>query len=243
MELREGSVLRKPHGISYYRLYTIRNDADINNYSPLVSMAWSANADVNPCTGLKAMVEYISKYVTKGEEKTMGYRDMMTKLLPSVNASMPLLSAVRKMMNQLIGERDWSAQEVCHLLLNMPLQQGSCSVITVDVRPEDSQNQAYRFTGHEDDDAQKGKSWLQKYKERPDDLSQTTYFDFLLRWYIYADEYKERQQNRVINYFPEYEDQTSDEFARVKLMLHHPFRENDDRPRRCEYAGGFHHAR
>ena len=45
-----------------------------------------------------------------------------------------------KLLNKLIGERDWSAQEVSHILLGLPLQDSSRHVITVDCRPEEVQN-------------------------------------------------------------------------------------------------------
>lgn len=83
------------------------------------------------------MLEYIVKYVSKPEKKTETYKQLMQRLLPSVSSNNPVLSAASKLMNQLVGERDWSAQEVCHLLLDLPLLHVSRQVINVDLRPED----------------------------------------------------------------------------------------------------------
>jgi ATP-dependent DNA helicase PIF1 len=41
--------------------------------------------------------------------------------LPYTNDQVPLLSFVSKMLNKLVGERDWSTQEVSHLLLQLPV--------------------------------------------------------------------------------------------------------------------------
>ena len=75
-------------------------------------------------------------------------------------------------MNQLIGERDWPRQEVCHLLLDLSLQEGSREVKSIDVRPEEQQARAYRFVhdGRDEGPAgvRQGKSWLQKYREQPE---------------------------------------------------------------------------
>jgi ATP-dependent DNA helicase PIF1 len=49
-------------------------------------------------------------------------------------------------MNQLIGERDWSAQEACHILLDQSLQYASRVIINVDCRPETAQASAYVFS-------------------------------------------------------------------------------------------------
>jgi len=111
----------------------------------LVSMAWLANTDISPCTGSKAVLEYLAKYVSKPEKQTESYEELMKRLLPSINTNRPVLSAVTKLMNQLIAERDWSAQEVCHILLDLPLQHGSRQVLNVDVRPEDQQDQRFVF--------------------------------------------------------------------------------------------------
>jgi hypothetical protein len=35
-------------------------------------------------------------------------------------------------MNKIIGEGDWSSQEVFHILFNIPLQSGSREIITLD---------------------------------------------------------------------------------------------------------------
>jgi hypothetical protein len=44
------------------------------------------------------------------------------------------------MLNKLIRERDWSAQEVSHLLLQIPVQDSSQGVVSLDYRPEEVQD-------------------------------------------------------------------------------------------------------
>lgn len=43
------------------------------------------------------------------------------------------------MLNKLIGERDWSAQEVSHILLQLPVQKSSRMLVSLDCRPEEVQ--------------------------------------------------------------------------------------------------------
>lgn len=136
----------------------------------------------------------------------------MRQLLPRVNSRNPLLSAVTKLMNRLIGERDWSAQEVCHLLLNLSLEQGSRSVVPVDLRPEDQQGQRYTFSygadAEQPESVQATRSWLRKYKERPQRLSQLSYLEFLQWFNVAGDNYTERRRERVLNFFPLYKDKS-----------------------------------
>lgn len=46
----------------------------------------------------------------------------------------PLLTLVFKTMNRLVGERDYSSQDVMHQLLEIPLQQDSREVLSLDCR-------------------------------------------------------------------------------------------------------------
>jgi hypothetical protein len=41
--------------------------ANLNPYTPVLTLGWLANIDVNPPTSERGMVEYISKYVGKAE--------------------------------------------------------------------------------------------------------------------------------------------------------------------------------
>jgi hypothetical protein len=102
-------------------------------------------------------------------------------------------------MNKLVGERDWSSQEVMHILLNIPLQQGSRDVITLDCRPNQD-SQAIQFN----DDGKvvlSGTSKLQKYVARPDHLEHLTFLVFLTRynWKDYTE--RRKAKSRLINYF------------------------------------------
>jgi ATP-dependent DNA helicase PIF1 len=80
-----------------------------------------ANTDVQPPTTLPSVLSYVGKYVSKAEKSSTSYTELQSQILPYVNDRAPLLSFVSKMLNKLIGERDWSAQEVSYLLLRLPV--------------------------------------------------------------------------------------------------------------------------
>jgi hypothetical protein len=86
-------------------------------------------------------------------------------------------------MNRLIGERDWPAQEVYHLLLDFPLQDGTRVVINVDCRSEDDQGMTYAFT-EDGTRVKRGDSPLEMYKQRSDNLEDITYLE-CLQYYDY----------------------------------------------------------
>src|SRR5947207_3185592 len=138
-----------------------------------------------------------------------------------------LASIAAKLMNKLIGERDWSSQEVCHILLGLPLQQGSRQVVTLDCRPEHSQDAMVTI---ENDEIAAGQSVLDRYKSRDieiEALRDVILLDFLRCYNFVSKRPRPKALPRVINYFPRYNSDASsrdyEDFCRVKMMLHHPF--------------------
>ena len=93
-------------------------------------------------------------------------------------------------MNKLVGQRDYSSQEVMHTLFGLPLVHCTRTSILVDCRPEDTLPTTYFFHYQQQDvgdngdttSFKEGRSVLQKYKERPDELTTITYLDFLLHF-------------------------------------------------------------
>ena len=204
-----------------------RNDPLLNPYMATITIGWLANTDVNPPTSSKAVINYITKYCSKAEKKSEMYSDLLRQILPRLNERTPLFSLASKLLNKFIGVRDWSAQEVCHILLGLPLQEGSRQVISLDCRPEDKQDTRVTI---EDDEITAGQSALDKYKSRDvqiEDLRDVTLLDFIKNYNFISYKWQPRALPQVINYFPQYSSDPSSEhyedFCRVKMMLHHPF--------------------
>jgi ATP-dependent DNA helicase PIF1 len=123
--LRENAEIIKRPGKTWWAFEAARNDSRMNQFNRLVSLCWLANTDFSPCTGIEAVINYAAKYCSKSELQTSTYAQLSKAILPHVSDRNPMLSFVSKMMNRLIGERDYSAQEVSHLLLGLPLQEDS----------------------------------------------------------------------------------------------------------------------
>ena len=102
-------------------------------------MGWMANTDIQPPTGLHAVLSYVGKYVSKPEKSSASYTELQAQVLPYINDQAPLLSFVSKMLNKLIGERDWLAQEVSYILLQLLVQKSSWMLVSLDCRLEEVQ--------------------------------------------------------------------------------------------------------
>jgi ATP-dependent DNA helicase PIF1 len=115
------------------------NDGKMNNHIRGIALGWLANTDATPCTSLRALLNYIAKYWSKVEKQTQLYKEVISELIPRVNNARPMFFLVAKTTNKLIAEREWSAMEVSHLLLDLPLTK--CSHVTQSVDCRDPRQQ------------------------------------------------------------------------------------------------------
>ncbi|CAG8983615.1 hypothetical protein HYALB_00004637 [Hymenoscyphus albidus] len=207
-----------------------RNDQFLNQCAPAITMGWLANTDIQPPTSLHAVLSYIEKYVSKPEKSSVSYVELQAQVLPYVHDRVPLLSFASKILNKLIGERDWSAQEVCHILLQVPVQDSSRMLVSLDCRPPKEQQELIIL---ESGSVTAGRSVLRRYCDRLTDapvsraLLTLSLHEWLRTWDWAQWRPRPRAQPRVINYYPRYSsDPTAPSYTdhcRVKLMLHHPF--------------------
>ncbi|KAM4064532.1 PIF1-like helicase [Hirsutella rhossiliensis] len=156
-----------------------RNDGQINHYNRLLTVAWLANTDVSPCTSLQQVIDYAAKYCSKSEKKSESFAQIGKALMPRVKDHNPLISFTSKLLNQLVAERDYSKQEVSHLLLGLPLQEGSRTCLYVDCRNPDRHSRSLRIDGDEVDEAP---NVYEKYTQRPEALADLSYVSFLKCW-------------------------------------------------------------
>ncbi|KJZ70268.1 hypothetical protein HIM_10349 [Hirsutella minnesotensis 3608] len=198
---------------------------------------WLANIDISPCTSLQAVINYAAKYCSKMEKQTESYASLGRQILPYVSHQNPLLSFASRLMNKLLAERDFSGQEICHVLLNCELQEGTRVVRAVDCRPYEQQGRSLRLQGDHDDDAEVVGIY-EKYISRPSLHEELTYLDFLANWNTSKRDgrkwarWSRQAKPRVLYYFPRYKSNPQhhqyDDFCRVKLMLAHPHRDPNE---------------
>ena len=217
-------------GKSYYQFEPVRNHARLGPYNRTIALGWRANTNVQPCTSLDGVVAYTGKYASKWETTSGSYKDLADKLMGSLNPDKPMHSFMQKLMNKLVGERNWSSQEINHIMFGLPLLHCSRQFVDLDCRPDDDKLDAYHFqAGDSEDGLKRGKSILDKYIERPQ-LEGVSLYVFLLN-FTHRKPFKARPRakDRIVSYFPRYKARLDPEnFARVKLMLHHPFRRVED---------------
>ncbi|KJK85038.1 hypothetical protein H633G_11133 [Metarhizium anisopliae BRIP 53284] len=226
--LRELAAIIRKEGRTYYVFEAARNDNLMNHFNPAIVLGWLANIDICPCTSLQAVITYAAKYCSKSEKKTEPYSKLADQVLPHTAHRQPLLSFSSRLMNKLIAERDYSTQEISHLLLNIPLQEGTRMVVAVDCRPLEQQARSYLV----DEDVNETIGTYRKYLER-NGHEDITYLEYLQSYNLKTWRRLAAQaKKRVLSYFPRYRSMESspqfNDFCRVKLMMAHPHRSPEE---------------
>lgn len=211
-----------------------RNHPRLNQCSPVVTMGWMANTDVSPPTTLGVVLAYVAKYVSKPEIRSVSFKELQTQILPHVKDRSSILSYASKLLNRLVAERDYSAQEVAHGLLSLPFSDSSRQYVWLDCRPDTDNPRAVAIE-EETGELAELSGPLARYRARPMDSVQVanlTLFEALRSWDWRSWRLRPRAAPRIICYVPRYKSDpngsTYEDWCRVKLMLHHPFSDDSD---------------
>ena len=97
-------------------MVTARNDGLINSYNPVQLSAWRRYVDIQYCVSKQKVIEYIAKYATKCEPRSQTMKEVFTQIVQNLRDGSSALQVVQKFLINSVGERDYSAQEICHLL-------------------------------------------------------------------------------------------------------------------------------
>jgi ATP-dependent DNA helicase PIF1 len=151
------------------KLFPKRNDPLLNLYNPTQILGWQANVDFSPLTSVQGVLNYIAKYCSKTEKKSEEYHEIFNSIVSSLHLDpdVPARVVYPKIFSSLILERDWSAQECCHLLLGCPLHKSSRQFKSLNISLK-------RFNAFEtldaimddDDSAPSKNGWIDHYEER-----------------------------------------------------------------------------
>lgn len=110
-----------------FQLFTKRNDDLLNNYIGWVIQLWRANMDATPILSDDVLARYIAKYCAKAEKRSLPLEELVALVLREVSDGADAL------LIKAVSERDYSAQETCHLLEQRPLYLSSRSFVVVNL--------------------------------------------------------------------------------------------------------------
>ena len=67
------------------------------------------------------VIKYVAKYATKAEPRSKALRELFGNIVRTIKDDGTSLKVVQKLLVNTVGERDFSAQVTCHLLLQLPM--------------------------------------------------------------------------------------------------------------------------
>ena len=73
------------------------------------------------CIFRRKVLEYCANYATKSEPQSQSLKEVFQTIVCSLKDEDMSLQAVQKLLINSVGETDYSAQETCHLLLQLPM--------------------------------------------------------------------------------------------------------------------------
>lgn len=131
-ELQHQTIIKEDnHG--QLELLTARNDPLINPHDRIQLQGWRANVDKKPILTIHAALQYISKYASKAEPRSVAFSDILDGILQNGDEDDTSVKCFQRLLLHTVAERDFSAQETCHILLGLPLYKCSRRFITLNL--------------------------------------------------------------------------------------------------------------
>ena len=218
---------------------TARNDGLINSYNPVQLSAWRGNVDQQYCVSNHKVINYITKYATKSEPRSQTMKEVYSKIARNLNDDSSALQVVQKLLTNSVGERDLSAQETCHLLLQLPLVKSTRDHTTLSLN---GSRQVQEMQSNDSATPATVPSILDHYLQRP---YNSTFEGMTLLHY--AQNYSmpkelgtapRKHKMKVVSVrpycSPDPNGPNYEQYCKQKLMIHVPFRHIDQLKGECE---------
>lgn len=225
-----------------------RNDGLMNPFNIPMILGWRANIDIKPVLSKFAAIDYIAKYASKSKKQAPAFPELLASVANSMDGDGTAQSSCQKVLNKMLGERTYSAQETAHLLLGIPLVRASVTFQTVYTGTNGGYRELAAHEGDtelavgEDENLVTDDSWLQRYMKRPLEMESLSLQNVLSTYSWQKSKWcKKRDATKAVSrvyprFSPNPEDDHYDEYCRTKVILHHPFRDlntirdSDDQP-------------
>lgn len=221
--LQENPSISSPN--NYPQFIPARNDGFVNRFNPFVTQIWRANTDFTPIVSTTAVLNYIAKYASKGEKSSSSYIEVMNSILSSLSPDSPAKSLIQKVMISTLGERNYSAQEVTHIIMGYPLHRASRTFVTLTIKDDDWSNIVMDQT---EETISVRESLIDKYKVRPARFEEINLLTFTKKYYKAAGRIVERRKDAIVRVFPKInlssDPEQGEKFFKLQCILYIPFR-------------------
>lgn len=202
--------------VNNINITTKRNDALLNKHNPYMIQTWRDNMDISPGLSKQKLINYLAKYISKSETKSKTMNEIMNAIMDTTEENKPAKSAIQKLFIRTCSERDYSAQETCHLLMGFKLYSSSRKFQTINFNKKECEQVI-------DPCKAPPKPFLEKYQERNQDMHN------ICMWQM-ARQNKANQPNIVmifpnLRYIPGGD---NEQYYRQQDLLYIPWRQEEE---------------
>lgn len=213
--------------------YPARNDDRLNKYNEFIIQLWRANMDIAPVISKKRLLAYLTKYISKCEVSSNSMEDLMMNITEKLNDDSKARQAIQRFFIKSCVERDVSAQEVCHTLLGLKLHSsGNRNFVIVNFGASkwiQLMNSENNFRQECDDNCNNGKSFIEKYKDRPAIMNNVSLWDAAKNYNSRKWTLLPHNAHNIVRVFPRLKcaknDDENDKFYEQQVFLHVPWRD------------------
>jgi len=210
-------------------LLTARNDPKLNKYNEYMIAGWRANLDVSPVLSRRALVNYLTKYISKSETKSKDLTDILQLLIAKNKEDTSAKSVIQQLYIQACCERDISAQETCHLLNGLPLvSSGGRKFVTLNLKVLDEDT----WVPVDDPSQQRSsKSFIEKYMERDDMYCEESLWTMARTYILPSGRKHARGKEAIVQVFPKLSrnsiETNPEPYYRQQVLLFVPWKYED----------------
>ena len=182
----------------------------------------------------QAVINYIAKYASKGEPQSQTYSEILKTIISKNEDSSPARKAIQQLLTKSVAERDYSSQEVAHLLMGLPLYHSTRQFVVLTIGKEEW----VQISNRPGESSAEGDNVIEVYKKRPRSYESLTLEEFAKN--IYRNGKKEmqkdvqRKKSAILQVYPKLRLDTSstteqkNAFYRQKLLLSSAWRREED---------------
>ncbi|XP_057827996.1 uncharacterized protein LOC131039303 [Cryptomeria japonica] len=207
-----------------------RNDDRLNIHNPWMLSLWRANIDCQPVTSKKAVLQYISKYASKSENKSQSYIEMLKTIVNTTKSKDSILLTYQKFMMGIVADRDISAQETCHMLQKLPLVSCSRQFVSLNVG-----RKILHCVIKSNNGTDLSTTYIHAYMQHPFELSATSMLQSA-QGFSYNSQRKKikwqiRDKKAIVTIYPQFREPPDEDtnefevFCWSELLLYKPFRD------------------
>jgi len=205
-----------------------RNDEYLNKFNPYITQVWRANTDIAAVTSMQLLTAYLTKYIAKAEKPSTAMIEVLQDILDDCPDHESIRRPIQRLFIKSCAERDYSSQEVEHLIRSHKLYCSSRQFIYVNLSKDQNQWIPLLGDAHQENAEfpKKDKKLIERYKERPQDLEALSLCELATSYNQKT--YQKLSKKKIAVIFPRYYNKDNiltEHYCRQQIFLHHPWRD------------------